>query len=95
MNPEESAYIDTLVARLDEILEELGEHFDCIQILGTYINDDGSTSRVTRGKGNWYARQGVTREFLEMDAAQTTAFEIAKVMPKSEPPDDGESWKEL
>lgn len=93
MTPEESTYLDTLVTRLDEILVELGEHFDCIQILGTYMGDDGNTNRVTRGKGNWYARQGVAREFLEMDAAQTTAYELAKVIPRQDPSDDGEDWK--
>lgn len=94
MTQEESAYLDHLVTKLDAMLAELGEHFDCVQILGTYMGDDGNTNRVTRGIGNWYARQGVAREFLEMDAAQTTAYEIAKVVPRIDPPDDGESWKE-
>lgn len=94
MTQEESTYLDHLVTKLDAMLAELGEHFDCVQILGSYMGDDGNTNRVTRGIGNWYARQGVAREFLEMDAAQTTAYEIAKAIPRVDPPDDGESWKE-
>lgn len=83
-----------LIEELNKALLNLGEHFDCIQILGTYMGDDGNTYRVTRGVGNWYARQGIAREFLQMDAAQTTAYELAKVIQIPDPSDgDGDEWK--
>ena len=93
MTAAESAYLDELVGELDAVLSKLGEHFDAIQILGTYMADDGTTHRVTRGKGNWYARQGVAREFLEMDEAQTMAYELAKLIPRPDS-DDGDEWKD-
>jgi len=74
-------HAEMLNGLLDEKLREISEYFDAVQILGTFVDDDGDTVRVTRGFGNWYARQGVAREFLDMDAAQTTAYEIAKVLP--------------
>jgi hypothetical protein len=83
---------EMLAEKVNGILRELGEHFDSVQILGTYVQDDGCTARVSMGIGNWYARQGVAREFLEMDAAVTTAHELGKVIQR--PTDDGEEWKE-
>lgn len=76
---------------MDKMLAELGEHFEAIQILGTFVDDDGHTARASRGVGNWYARQGLAREFLDMDAAQTTAYELSQVINR--PPEDGEDWK--
>lgn len=83
---------EMLAQKIQGILADLGEHFDAIQILGTYVQDDGHTARVSMGIGNWYARQGVAREFLDMDAAVTTAHEIGKVLPRPND-DDGEDWK--
>jgi hypothetical protein len=81
-------HAEMLNGLLDEKLREISEYFDAVQILGTFVDDDGDTIRVTRGFGNWYARQGVAREFLDMEAAQTTAYEIAKVLPGSNEEDD-------
>jgi hypothetical protein len=83
---------EMLAEKINGILRDLGEHFDAIQILGTYVQDDGMTARVSMGIGNWYARQGVAQEFLNMDAAVTTAHEIGKVLPRSDS-DDGDDWK--
>jgi hypothetical protein len=83
---------EMLAEKVRGILSELAEHFDAIQILGTYVQDDGMTARVSMGTGNWYARQGVAREFLDMDAAVTTAHEIGKVLPRPAD-DDGDDWK--
>ena len=82
-----------LVARMDVLLAELMEHFDALQIIGSVVGDDGCTTRVTRGVGNWYARIGGAREFIEMDQAQTTAFELSKVMGPEDDNDDSEDWK--
>ena len=70
-----------LIELLDECLRCLGEHLESVQIIGSFVNDNGETERVTRGAGNWYARIGMAQEFLEMDAAQTTAFELSKILP--------------
>lgn len=82
------AYQETLVPRIQEILEELSEHFDSIQILGTFMDEDGDTGKVSMGKGNWYARQGLCREFMEQDAAATNAYELSKVLMEDEEEDD-------
>ncbi len=87
MEPE-NTHEKFLEGLMDQCLEILGEYFDAAQILCSYVDDDGQTCRATRGKGNWYARCGMAQEFLEMDAAQTTAFELKKVLPSQ---DDGES----
>lgn len=78
--------MERLNGMMDGMLRELGEHFEAIQILGTFVDDDGHTVRVTRGVGNWYARQGLAREFLDMDAAVTTANELSRVIH----PEEGE-----
>lgn len=63
-----------------EIMRELSEHFDSLQLLGTFIDDEGNTGKVSMGSGNWYARIGVAREFIEQDAAATNAYELSKVI---------------
>lgn len=75
---------EMLVELMDRCLRDLGEHFDSVQLIGSFVTDDGQTQRVTRGIGNWYARIGMAQEFLEMDAAQTTAYELKKVLPVNE-----------
>lgn len=83
---------DMLAEKIRGILADLGEHFDAVQILATYVQDDGMTARVTMGTGNWYARQGIAREFLATDEAVTTANEIQKALQKPDD-DDSEDWK--
>lgn len=79
----------------EEILEKaasvLGEHFDAVQILASW-NEDGQTTCVKRGSGNWYARQGMAHEFINSDISQSNAYELSRVMPKP-PEDDSDSWK--
>jgi hypothetical protein len=72
---------------LEETAAKLGEHFDAIQILGTW-SEDGLTKCSKRGVGNWYARQGMAHEFINADLAQENAREIAEQL---NPPDD--EWK--
>lgn len=68
----------------------LMEHFDCVQILASSCGDVG-TQRAFMGAGNWYGRQGMAHEFIQMDQAQTNAHQMASVI---NPPDnDGEAWK--
>jgi hypothetical protein len=70
----------------------LMEHFDCVQVLCSRVTPDRETESYYQGAGNWHGRQGMAREFLSQDQAQTNAAEIAKVMPQ-EPPDDSDQWK--
>ena len=46
----------------------LSEHFDAGQILLTF-QEDGYTRRCVMGFGNFYARIGMAREFIEDDRA--------------------------
>jgi hypothetical protein len=58
---------------------KLGEHFDAVQILVSW-NDEATSKGVFRGRGNWYARQGMAHEFITQDAGQVAAREIAHAM---------------
>lgn len=78
--------------QVERAISLLMEHFDCVQVLCSRVNPDRETESYYLGAGNWHGRQGMAREFLSKDQAQTNAAEIAKVMPQ-EPPDDSENWK--
>jgi hypothetical protein len=73
-----------LDAMCEPFLEKLGEHADAIQILATW-NEEGLTHMYKIGAGNWYARQGIAREFVEENQAMTTAKEIGLTL---NPPED-------
>ena len=62
---------------LDRAIEQLGEHFDHVQIMVTW-NEAGSSHRDYSGCGNWYARQGMAHEFINMDLAQENARAISE-----------------
>lgn len=64
---------------VDKAVNDLREFFPHVQILVSwrYSEDGSSTADVFRGKGNWYARVGMAREFLTRDESETTAKEIA------------------
>lgn len=56
--------------------EQLGEHFDSVQILCTRHEpgtDDG-TVNVNYGVGNWFSRYGQAREWLIKCEERTKAF---------------------
>jgi len=72
---------------LDKAALALGEHFDNVQIMVTWM-EGGITKSCCRGVGNWHARQGIAHEFINMDIAQENARQIASEL--KEPPDD---WK--
>lgn len=71
----------------------LMEHFDCVQVLCSRVTQDRETESYYLGAGNWHARQGMAREFLSKDQAQTQAHALAEVMPH-EPPDSSDNWKQ-
>lgn len=60
---------------LESKTADLTEHFDAVQILASYTDEDG-THCVKRGAGNWYARQGMAQEFVNSEQAQLLAHEI-------------------
>lgn len=62
---------------LRKAVENLGEHFDSVQIMATW-SEDSITHLSNNGCGNWYARQGMAHEFINSDIAQDQARQIAK-----------------
>lgn len=51
---------------------ELGDHFDSVQIMVSW-NEEGVSRCLKRGNGNWYARQGMSHEFITESQAQIQA----------------------
>lgn len=64
--PEETAEADRLVR---EALQKISEHTDTVMILVTkkLDNGEGETWRMILGTGNWYARYGLVREWLNQE----------------------------
>lgn len=81
---------DAKVTAVDAAMKLLMEHFDCVQFLGSFCDDEDLTITIYRGAGNWMARQGMAQDFLNGDQAKTQAKELKAVLP---PPDDDEQWK--
>ncbi len=71
-------------AIIDDALVKLGEHFDCVQVLVTWPTEERATAALFRGVGNWYARTGMAREFIERDEADTLTRVLAPEMRKPE-----------
>ena len=80
--------------QLNELVEKhagiLKEFFDSVQVLTTWVDENGCTRGKKFGMGDWYARQGIAREFVEQNQAELQASEIGKQI---NPPDDGDTWK--
>lgn len=45
-------------------LDALSEYFDSVQVLASIFNADGTTQSIYDGRGNWYSRHGMAREFI-------------------------------
>jgi hypothetical protein len=56
----------------------LSEHFDCVQILVSSVTPQNSTESIFRGSGNWFARQGMAKDFMNRDSSDTRAYYIAE-----------------
>lgn len=74
---------------VDRHARELGEHFDAVHILCSHTDSDG-TAHVSRGCGNWFARQGMAHEFIGLDRADEVATRVAQRLSR---PDEGDDWK--
>lgn len=62
-------------AAVEKALAMLGEHFECVQIMCS--SSDSCGTDVTRaGSGNYYARQGMAHEFIQIDIAVENAMRI-------------------
>lgn len=70
MNPEDAC------RHIERIAGQLGEHFDAVQIMVSWVNPDGSTSSAKAGTGNWWARQGLAHSFINADVAEENACRI-------------------
>lgn len=73
---------------MQETARRLAEHFDAVQILAS-VETSAGTRYISRGCGNWFARQGMAREFIANEESQNRADALA---PKINPPED-ESWR--
>lgn len=59
---------------------DLCEHCNAVQIMATVINEDGSTTCIKQGWGDWYSRQGMAQEFIKEDNSRTAARELGEVI---------------
>ena len=75
---------DKRAVLLDKLSSALMEHFDSVQILTTWMDEEGVTHQLKWGRGNWFARQGMARQFMQEDLAQDIGFEIARRMPEDD-----------
>jgi hypothetical protein len=67
---------DNDIERLKQASENLGVHFDTVQILATrhIPGEDEGTINVSYGVGNWCARYGQTKEWLIRCDARTKKY---------------------
>jgi alcohol dehydrogenase YqhD (iron-dependent ADH family) len=63
--------------RMKAAVDALREHFDAVQIVASY-QEEGITHAKHKGVGNWYARQGLAREFVYSDVNRDLVDQIAK-----------------
>jgi hypothetical protein len=76
---------EKVVIRLvDNAIGVLMEHCDTVQILTSYQIAGGKTCTVFAGKGNWYARTGMAREFLSRDNAQNVGAAVSNCLEEEE-----------
>lgn len=67
---------DQLVKLLEKHVADLGEHFEAVQIHVSSWDETG-TWTISRGYGNWNARQGMAHSFIKQDEARDQAQFIA------------------
>ena len=63
---------DPNVKRVQDALDQLGEHFDTVMIFVTlHSGNDVGTIAISRGSGNWYARYGQVQEWIVKENANS------------------------
>lgn len=68
---------EEITAELRRITSRLEEMFDHVQVMGTWSTGKCTYHRFW-GRGNWYARIGLAKFFLDEDIHKDLAFELAK-----------------
>lgn len=64
--------IDKLDDLIEQFLATITEYADVVQISVSFTEDvTGDTVGHHKGTGNWYARQGLARDFIEQEKART------------------------
>lgn len=81
---------DELREFIEKKVAEIHEHCDAVQVLVSW-NEEGVTRDLFSGAGNWYARQGMAREFVIRNKAQEFARQIKDSQPP--PATEGDEWK--
>lgn len=61
----EEQLAEELAALLKRHANMLAEHFSSVQIIATKLEPDGGTRGFGQGSGDWYARLGAARAFLQ------------------------------
>lgn len=64
---------------VDDAAFKLGEHFDAVQILASNSDSEGTYGKM-RGVGNFYARLGMAREFIDKDTNEMLGSKIADAL---------------
>lgn len=70
--------LDALVERLQKAVDDLGDHFDSVRIIGT-IHRDGVSNSVSRGCGCRYAQTAAVRDWLIRGDVGTREDEIQSI----------------
>lgn len=69
---------------LEDAVSKLGEFFEAVQIIVSWVDEEGATHYVPRGSGNWYARQHMCQEFVGREKSAEIADQIGKVLKEDE-----------
>ena len=78
ISPDSDGIYDEIKRSTSRLLE-LG--CDSVQIMGCWVDwKDKESHRIFYGDGNWYARVGMAKAFLDGDDAETMADRIAEKM---------------
>lgn len=64
MNDAENNQPDQDIELLRKHTSQLSEYYDTTQIIVTKLKSDGGTKRIAQGSGNWYARYGSVKEWV-------------------------------
>jgi hypothetical protein len=60
--------------QLDQFMTEFTKRarsygLDSVHVIGTLVNSNHETERISVGSGNWYSRTGAMREWLKAELA--------------------------
>lgn len=58
---------------IQDFIHKIGEHCDAVQVLCSW-NEEGQSKSKHCGSDSWYARIGMSREFLIFDKARAMKF---------------------